>query len=138
MKTLGLLFAVVGLFLASGPGSILFAQPAVANRERGQLRPDVTLADPGSISGTLRTFNPALFHAVVLVQLMDATNQVVATVLSGDNGRYEFTNAAPGAYRVRCHVLGGFRYYGLDRLVTAGTLTNAGPEIADVPSITLG
>ena len=84
----------------------------------GQTLPlDLTLGDPGSISGTLRTFDPALFHAVVPVQLINASNQVVATVLSDSSGRYAFTNVPPAEYQIRCQVLNGYCYLGVSNLV---------------------
>jgi len=84
------------------------------------LRQDLTLGDPGSISGTLRTFDPAVFHAVVPVQLINASNRVVATVLSDGSGRYAFTNVPPAEYQVRCQVLKGYRYLGVTNLVKYG------------------
>ena len=89
-----------------------------------------------SIHGKLQRFDQTP-HVAVPVQLLDRSNHVVQTKLSDEAGGYSFTNVPPGMYRIRCHVLGGFRYHGLDRIVHGGTLTNAGPEVAGVPALTL-
>src|SRR2546422_1825181 len=69
-----------------------------------------------TIRGKLRRFDSTP-HVAVPVQLLDRSNQVVQTQLSDDAGGYSFTNVPPGTYRVRCHVLGGVRYHGLDRVM---------------------
>jgi hypothetical protein len=120
----GLLGLLLGAMLFWQP-STLDAQPASTNR----------VLEPDGIRGKLRRFDQSP-HVVVPVQLLDHSNQIVQTQLSGEDGGYGFTNVSPGTYRVRCHVLGGFRYHGLDR-VLPGTLTNAGPEVAGVPAFTL-
>ena len=63
---------------------------------------------PDAIRGKLRRFDQSP-HVAVPVQLLDRSNQVVQTQLSDAAGSYSFTDVAPGAYRIRCHVLGGFR-----------------------------
>ncbi|MBI3414488.1 MAG: hypothetical protein HY043_04070, partial [Verrucomicrobia bacterium] len=72
------------------------------------------LDSPERIAGKLRCFDQTP-HVAVPVQLLDRSNQVVQTQLSDATGGYNFTNVSPGTYRVRCQVLGGFRYHGLDR-----------------------
>jgi signal transduction histidine kinase/ligand-binding sensor domain-containing protein len=89
-----------------------------------RLQLDLSWADPGNISGTLRTFDPAVFHSVVPVQLINASNQVVATVLSDGSGRYAFTNVPPAAYQIRCQVLNGYRYLGVSNLVKYGDVAS--------------
>src|SRR6185369_16064561 len=89
--------------------------------ERLQL--DLTLAEAGTISGTLRMFDGTP-HVVVPVQILKATNAVVATVLSDASGRFTFTNVPPAVYQVRCQVLGGYRYLGVDRRITYGELAS--------------
>jgi ligand-binding sensor domain-containing protein len=59
-----------------------------------------------------------VFHAVVPVQLIAASNQVVATVLSDGSGRYTFTNVPPAEYQIRCQVPNGYRYLGVSNLVS--------------------
>ena len=97
---------------------------------------NLSFGDYGSLSGSLRMFDRTP-HVAVPVQLLGDSNQVIRTQLSDGAGAYVFTNVPPGKYRVRCQVLGGFRYHGLDRVVHGGSLTNAGPEVADVPALTL-
>jgi PAS domain S-box-containing protein len=99
-----------------------------------RLQLDLTLADPGSISGTLRTFDPALFHAVVPVQLINASNQVVATVLSDGSGRYVFTNVPPAEYQIRCQVLNGYRYLGVTNLVKYGDVASGNAASPGAPA----
>ncbi|MEK7685236.1 MAG: LamG-like jellyroll fold domain-containing protein [Verrucomicrobiota bacterium] len=71
---------------------------------------DLTFADSGSLSGTLRMFDQTP-HVAVPVQVLNGSNQVVATVLSDEAGNYRFENLSPGQYQLRCHVLGGFQYF---------------------------
>ena len=66
-----------------------------------------------------------MFHAVVPVQLITASNQVVATVLSDGSGRYAFTNVPPADYQIRCQVLNGYRYLGVSNLVTYADVASA-------------
>jgi signal transduction histidine kinase/ligand-binding sensor domain-containing protein len=82
---------------------------------------DMSFGDPGTLTGTLRMFDGTP-HVAVPVQLINSSNAIVATVLSDTAGRYGFGNLAPGQYQIRCHVQGGFRYLGVDRLVKAGEL----------------
>ncbi|MBI3414186.1 MAG: hypothetical protein HY043_02515, partial [Verrucomicrobia bacterium] len=101
-----------------------------------RLHAQSSAAEVGRIAGKLRCFDQTP-HVAVPVQLLDRGNQVVQTQLSDATGSYSFTNVAPGAYRIRCHVLGGFRYHELDRVFHGGSLTNAGPEVAEIPALTL-
>src|SRR5439155_24977119 len=68
------------------------------------------LTQAGSISGTLRDFADGP-HVAVVVQAMHQSGQVAATVLSDAAGNYRLENLKPGDYQIRCHVLGGFRYF---------------------------
>ncbi len=69
---------------------------------------EITLV-PGTISGTVyvdANTNGSLTAAEpkisgVTVELLDATNTVIATVVTGPNGTYSFPNLAPGNYKVR-------------------------------------
>ncbi|MBI4327056.1 MAG: hypothetical protein HY674_17595, partial [Chloroflexi bacterium] len=101
----------------------------VLTRSDIQLQPgqtvelNLTFRDVGSVAGTLRMFDGTP-HVAVPVQLLSATNEVVATVLSDASGRFTFTNTPPALYRVRCQVLGGYRYLGVDRKITYGELAS--------------
>lgn len=66
-------------------------------------------------------------HVAVPVQVLNSSNQVVATMLSDESGKYRVENLAPGQYQLRCHVLAGFQYYvapNESQFVAAGS----GPE----------
>ncbi|MCP4259782.1 MAG: hypothetical protein GY774_20060, partial [Planctomycetes bacterium] len=41
------------------------------------------------------------------------------TVLSDENGDYQFINLEPGKYQVRCYTLNGYTYYSEDEKVTS-------------------
>ncbi|MBI3416254.1 MAG: hypothetical protein HY043_13250 [Verrucomicrobia bacterium] len=84
-----------------------------------RLQLDLSLADSGNIFGTLRMFDQTP-HVAVPVQILNATNEVILTVLSDAAGRFAFTNVPPAFYQVRCQVLGGYRYLGVNRKVTYG------------------
>ncbi|MBI3416083.1 MAG: hypothetical protein HY043_12360, partial [Verrucomicrobia bacterium] len=90
-----------------------------------RLQLDLSLADSGNISGTLRMFDGTP-HVAVPVQILKATNEVVATVLSDVAGRFAFTNVPPADYQVRCQVLDGYRYLGVDRKINYGEVGAVG------------
>jgi signal transduction histidine kinase/ligand-binding sensor domain-containing protein len=68
------------------------------------------LTRAGSISGALRDLAGGP-HVAVVVQAIDGSGQIAATVLSDSAGNYRIENVKPGDYQIRCHVLGGFRYF---------------------------
>ncbi len=125
--------AVAGLFVAQFS---LWTGPALTSPVLNAQGITNGVVEAASVRGKLRRFDQS-FHAAVPVQLLDRSNQVVQTQLSDESGGYSFTNVPAGTYSVRCQVPGGFRYYGLDRVVSGGTLTKAGPEVADLPTVTL-
>jgi len=63
-----------------------------------------------SIEGTLLMLDDATPHVAVPVQVI-CNGEVIATTLSNEKGRYQFTKLSPGSYQLRCHVLGGYVYY---------------------------
>jgi len=72
------------------------------------------LGEATSIAGTLLMPDEATPHVAVPVQALRIeadSAHVVATTLSDIGGHYAFVNLKPGRYRVRCQVLGGYRYY---------------------------
>ncbi|MEW6159424.1 MAG: hypothetical protein AB1813_18510, partial [Verrucomicrobiota bacterium] len=75
-------------------------------------------ADQSVVRGSVRRLDGAP-HVAVPVQLLTPSNQVIQTVLSDARGEFIFTNVAASEYGLRCHVLGGFRYLGVDQLVRA-------------------
>jgi len=64
-----------------------------------------------SISGTLWTYDNT-FHTSVAVQAVRNSQQVAATTLSDNSGKYHFINLKQGQYLVRCQILGGYTHYG--------------------------
>ena len=54
-------------------------------------------------------------HVAVPVQAI-RDGEVMSTVLSDERGRYQFISLNPGQYQVRCHVLGGYVYYGEEKV----------------------
>jgi len=86
-----------------------------------------------SIDGTLLMLDDKTPHVAIPVQAI-SDGKVIDTVLSDESGRYRFVNLKPGAYQVRCQVLGGYVYYGEEageqgdddilRVEQGGTLKN--------------
>ncbi len=72
---------------------------------------NVTLEKVISIKGTLLMLDHATPHVAVPVQVV-RDGEVVATTLSDERGKYQFTNLERERYQVRCQVLGGYVYYG--------------------------
>ena len=67
-----------------------------------------------SIEGTLLMLDDATPHVAVPVQAI-RDGKVMATTLSDEHGDYQFISLKPGAYQVRCQVLGGYVYYGEEK-----------------------
>ena len=67
-----------------------------------------------SIEGTLLMLDNATPHVAGPVQAI-RDGEVIATTLSNEGGRYQFVNLKPGVCQVRCHVLGGYVYYGQEK-----------------------
>ena len=63
------------------------------------------------IEGTLLMLDDKTTHVAVPVQAMK-NGKIIAGTLSSAKGKYRFINLKPGTYQVRCHVLGGYIYYG--------------------------
>ena len=74
---------------------------------------DLPLEKQISIQGILLMLDDKTPHVAVPVQVI-YEGATIETVLSDDAGRYEFANLKPGRYQVRCHVLGGYAYYGAE------------------------
>ncbi len=72
---------------------------------------NLTLEKEISVGGKLLMLDNATPHVAVPVQAI-SDGEVMATVLSDERGQYQFTNLEPGRYQLRCHVLGGYVYYG--------------------------
>jgi hypothetical protein len=66
--------------------------------------------DHVSIEGTILMLDDKTPHVAVPVQAI-RDGEVIATTLSDESGRYQFTNLEPGQYQLRCQVLGGYAYY---------------------------
>ena len=74
------------------------------------LEVNLSFSDQGGVSGTLRMFDQSP-HSAVPVELLNPAGEFLATRLSDQFGKYLFDNLAPGEYRLRCQVLGGYEYY---------------------------
>ena len=88
------------------------------------------LEDSVNIQGTLLMLDSATPHVAVPVQAM-CNGEVAATVLSDERGKYQFINLKRELYQVRCHVLGGYVYYGEEKARSSfleKSLIKKGPE----------
>jgi signal transduction histidine kinase/DNA-binding response OmpR family regulator/ligand-binding sensor domain-containing protein len=92
-------------------------------------RTDLLLKEAVSMSGRVATLDTNTPLASVVVQVVMDTGAdrssvgtgprlkladdrpVVDTTLTDTQGRFKFINLRPGTYLVRCHVLGGLKYY---------------------------
>ncbi len=75
---------------------------------------DLALDKTISIAGTLLMLDDATPHVAVPIQAI-RDGKVIATTLSDERGDYQFISLKPGAYQVRCQVLGGYVYYGEEK-----------------------
>jgi ligand-binding sensor domain-containing protein len=70
-----------------------------------------------SIEGALLMLDDKTPHVACVVQAVTPAHDgkleltVVATTLSDENGKYQFTNLLPERYQVRCYTLNGYVYY---------------------------
>jgi uncharacterized surface anchored protein len=82
---------------ATADGTRPFAR-SVALDGVGVRRLDVVLLSNGTLAGTVRAAATGLPVRDASVTVVDATGNVVATAVTGDDGRYEFTDLLPAAY----------------------------------------
>ena len=66
------------------------------------------------MEGTLLMLDDRTPHVAIPVQAI-SDGKVIGAVLSDESGRYRFINLRPGAYQVRCQVLGGYVHYGEEK-----------------------
>ena len=101
---------------------------------------------PGSIRGHVQATHgvdcdfdhPEILLSGVRIDLLDSAGNVLNTTLTDANGRYEFTNLAPGEYRVREHQPTDY-FDGEERVGTAGgTSSDVGSTYSLVTGIVLG
>jgi len=71
---------------------------------------------PTMIQGRLLMLDNVTPHVAVPVQAI-RDGKVIATTLSDEKGIYQFINPKPGQYQLRCHVLGGYVYYGEEKAI---------------------
>jgi hypothetical protein len=80
-------------------------------------RLNFTLKEANRIEGMLLMLDESTPHVAAVVQAvipsLDGQSEphVVATRLSGENGKYQFVNLKPGRYQIRCYTLDGYIYY---------------------------
>jgi uncharacterized surface anchored protein len=82
---------------ATADGTRPFAAQRHARRRR-VLRLDVVLLSNGTLAGTVRAAATGRPVRDASVTVVDGTGNVVATGVTGDDGRYEFTDLLPAAY----------------------------------------
>ncbi|HEY1600588.1 MAG TPA: SdrD B-like domain-containing protein [Pirellulales bacterium] len=70
--------------------------------------------------------------AGVTIQLIDSSNQVVATTVTDQNGQYKFTNLTPGTYTVHEVQPAGYYEFG-DSVGSAGGMLQGLDTIVNVP-----
>ena len=83
----------------------------MGNVEEGE----IPMKERTRIEGTLLMLDDTTPHVAVPVQAI-RDGKVVATTLSDGSGKYQFTNLKPGQYQLRCQVLGGYIYYGEEKV----------------------
>ena len=80
------------------------------------------------IEGTLLMLDETTPHVAVPVQAMK-NGKIIAGTLSDKKGEYQFINLKPGTYQVRCHVLGGYIYYGRKKGIVVETHRGASLQV---------
>ena len=100
----------------------------------------------GSIAGRIHAStgpdcdfeNPEIILAGVQVDLLDANGQFLQTTTTDDQGRYKFSDLAPGEYQIREHQPDGY-YDGDEHIGTAGgTASDPSDEFSFISEIQLG
>lgn len=83
------------------------------------------VANPGSISGTVRDSTNSTAIPLANVELLDSNGVPIASTTANGSGQYTFDNLAPGTYQVRSFVT-NYSTTTVSSTVTAGntTLTN--------------
>ena len=103
---------VIGVYdLSATKGELGGWQLNFRLREGEHRKLNLMLAKAISIEGTLLMLDDKAPHVAVPVQAIH-NGEVIATVLSDENGKYQFINLKPEKYQVRCQVLNGYIYYG--------------------------
>jgi len=95
---------------------------------------DLTLWETVRIQGKLLMLDDETPHMDVAIQAIQ-DGKVVDAAFSDDKGEYWFVNLKPGEYQVRCHVLGGYIYYGEDQSMSGKPVSlhvELGKTISDV------
>ncbi|MEW6160597.1 MAG: LamG-like jellyroll fold domain-containing protein, partial [Verrucomicrobiota bacterium] len=92
----------------SGEKRGVLSLPEVRPGQRYDL--SFVLSDASSVAGTLRMFDGTP-HVAVPVQALDATNRVVATVLTDEQGHYRIEKLKAGSYFLRAMVRDGYEYF---------------------------
>jgi hypothetical protein len=103
--------------LSATHGTLGYRSSGLRLRQGERTTLNLQLKESLSISGTLMMLDNQTPHAGVMVQAVRAVSDdkgepiVVATVISDDNGKYQFVNLKPGQYQIRCYTTDGYIYY---------------------------
>ncbi|UTE75620.1 carboxypeptidase regulatory-like domain-containing protein [Rossellomorea sp. KS-H15a] len=83
----------------------------------------ILIANPGSISGTVRDSTNNTAIALANVELLDSNGIPIASTTANGSGQYSFNNLAPGNYQVRSFA-SNYSTTTVSSTVTAGNITN--------------
>ncbi|MGG4167943.1 carboxypeptidase regulatory-like domain-containing protein [Rossellomorea vietnamensis] len=83
----------------------------------------ILIANPGSISGTVRDSTNNTVIALANVELLDSNGIPIASTTANGSGQYSFNNLAPGNYQVRSFAA-NYSTTTVSSTVTAGNITN--------------
>ena len=81
------------------------------------------VANPGSISGTVRDSTNNTAIPLANVELLDSNGVPIASTTANGSGQYSFNNLAPGNYQVRSFAA-SYSTTTVSATVTAGNITN--------------
>lgn len=87
---------------------------------------DITLFGGGTLAGVIRLAGPPAVLPGVRVILTEALGQVVSTILTAEDGRYELTNLAEGSYTLAASAAG---YHPVTRSVTLSEAASQPPSL---------
>ena len=121
------IYPVYGVYdISASSGERGTWETGVALRPNARYRLDMTLKYAVAVSGTVWMLDGTTPHVAIPVEVVKidkgqstidtgqekrVNSNIVATVLSDENGRYKFINLLPGVYLIRCQTPSGYIYY---------------------------